>query len=165
MEQHYWAVAALAIFHACLLIVAIISFIAGVDLWRLRMRGRKLAVTTMILIFPVTVLYLAAAPAQHLAQRFVARFVFFCSASSLFYTCSCCALREVLRQALVRLPHKNIFVALNEETRVHSQLPVRSRHLGTRPAIFVGEREKREAHEHERTHQRSAANFVDHCGL
>jgi low temperature requirement protein LtrA len=77
MEQHYWAVAALAIFHACLLIVAIISFIAGVDLWRLRMRGRKLAVTTMILIFPVTVLYLAAAPAQHLAQRFVASICLF----------------------------------------------------------------------------------------
>jgi hypothetical protein len=71
LSRHYWGLAAVGVFHACLLILALISFVAGGDLWRLRVRGRRLAVTGMVLLFPIALLYAMSGSAHDGAQRLI----------------------------------------------------------------------------------------------
>ena len=77
LGRHYWGLAAVAVLHACLLILAVISFVAGGDLWSLRVRGRKLAVTGIVLLFPIALLYVMNGPAQDAAQRLIATICLF----------------------------------------------------------------------------------------
>ena len=71
LGRHYWGLLTLGVLHACLLILAVISFVAGGDLWRLRVWGRKLAVTSIALLFPIGLLYVMNGPAYDGTQRVI----------------------------------------------------------------------------------------------
>ncbi len=59
------ALVATIAFFSCLLILAGIEFIAGLDLWRLRARGRRLTVASMILVLAFGSVLLFATLTDH----------------------------------------------------------------------------------------------------
>jgi heme/copper-type cytochrome/quinol oxidase subunit 3 len=69
----------------CVITLAGIAFTAGIDLWRMKNRGRKLAITSMILLLPLGILFaLASNEYEHDIKITAVGVCIVCSASILY---------------------------------------------------------------------------------